>query len=144
MVGSRDFFNERQQREIAEEIKKAESQTSAEIRVHLEEHCDRDPFERAKEIFTKIGMHKTRLKNGILIYLCIKGKKFAIIGDAGIDKVLVPDYWGNLAAGIERHFKEGGFCEGICFAIRELAGFLKKYFPHLKTDTNEIPDKLSF
>ena len=64
-------------------IAQAEKATSGEIRVHLEEKCGDDVIKRATQIFAKLNMHKTELKNGVLIYLAVKDKKFAITGEIG-------------------------------------------------------------
>ncbi len=44
-----------------------------------------DVLDRAAWLFKKLGMHKTAERNGVLFYLAVKDRKFAIIGDAGIN-----------------------------------------------------------
>ena len=70
--------------DIKQAILNAELDTSGEIRVHLEKVCPGDVMDRAAFLFEKLEMHKTHLRNGVMFYLAIKNRKFAVIGDAGI------------------------------------------------------------
>ena len=59
------FFSKKEKALIIQAIQSAELKTSGEIRVHLERRA-RDSFnEHAREIFEKIGMTKTKDRNGI-------------------------------------------------------------------------------
>ena len=71
-------------RRIEHAIAQAELTTSAELRVHLEDNCKEDPLDRAAYLFEKLEMHKTALRNGVLIYVAFQDRKLAILGDAGI------------------------------------------------------------
>ena len=78
---------------IKQVIKAAESLTSAEIRVVVEHHLDGEPYQKAVEFFEKLGMTQTQQRNGVLIYVARKSKKFAIIGDEGIHKHVGDEFW---------------------------------------------------
>ena len=81
-------FTKKEIEELKQAIADAEKNSSAEIKVHIESSCNEDVYERAVNIFNKLEMFKTKLRNGVLIYLAIDSKHFAIIGDIGInDKV---------------------------------------------------------
>ncbi|MFO7829685.1 MAG: TPM domain-containing protein, partial [Bacteroidales bacterium] len=82
-----EFFSTEQKKQITDAIKEAELNTSGEIRVHIEMDCKEDVLDRAAFMFEKLAMHKTELRNGVLFYLSIKDRKFAILGDAGINAV---------------------------------------------------------
>ena len=79
------FFTKEQQAQILASVKEAEKATSGEIRVHIETSFTGDVLDRAAWIFGKLGMHKTAARNGVLFYLAVSDRKFAIIGDAGIN-----------------------------------------------------------
>ena len=78
---------------IEQAIAHAEEQTSGEIRVYVEEKTQGEVLDRAAEVFEKLEMHKTALRNGVLFYLAIKDRKFAILGDAGINAKVGQDFW---------------------------------------------------
>ena len=93
MPQARTFFTAEQQQEIIRAIRIAEMDTSGEIRLHLEESCGDDVLDRAADIFRKLEMHKTELRNGVLIYLAVKDRQFAIIGDVGINEKVPENFW---------------------------------------------------
>lgn len=140
----KDFFSAKQQNQIVDAIKLAETNTSGEIRVHIEPVCNGDTYARAKEVFEKLGMHATVLKNGVLFYLAYEDKKFAVIGDKGIHEKVTGAFWDEEKIVLETHFKQGLFAEGLCKAIAMAGEKLKAYFPHRNDDTNELPNDISF
>ena len=81
-----DFLSKTEEKEIVEAIRKAEKNTSGEIRVHIENHTDEDHYEHAQKIFGQLHMHETKLRNGVLIYIAVSDHKFVILGDEGINK----------------------------------------------------------
>jgi len=89
-------------------------------------------------------MHKTKLRNGVLIYLATVDRKFAIIGDAGINKVVPANFWDKAKDDMLKHFKYGNLVEGIVAGLEISGEHLKKYFPHNSDNDNELPDDVAF
>ena len=81
-----DLLRKESKEALVRAIQTAEKNTSGEIRVHLEQVCKGDPCLRAAYVFSKLGMFRTKDRNGVLIYLALKSHKFAIIGDSGINE----------------------------------------------------------
>jgi uncharacterized membrane protein len=144
MPSAKNFFTIEQQEDIRQAIMNAELDTSGEIRVHIENTCKDEVMDRALLIFRKLGMERTESRNGVLIYLAVKNRKFAIIGDEGIHAVVTDNFWGNIKRKMLNHFRENQFTEGLVEAITETGLQLKKYFPHQANDVNELPDDISF
>lgn len=144
MSAAKLFFTEEQKLQIVDAIGKAEKATSGEIRLHLEETCGADVILRATQVFTKLKMHKTALKNGVLIYLAVKDKKFAIIGDEGINTKVPDDFWDNIKHNMQNAFSQNNFLEGITDAIHQSGEQLKHFFPYHSDDVNEVSDEISF
>ena len=140
----KEFIGKQGQEEIVAAIKKAELDTSGEIRVHLESKCPSDPLQRAVYIFNYLKMYQTQARNGVLIYVAVESRKFAIIGDAGINKAVPENFWDNIKEKMARSFSQGQYVQGISEAIREAGLSLKKYFPYQSDDVNEQPDEISF
>jgi len=138
------FFSKEEKEKILQAIKEAENNTSGEIRVHIENRCPGDPLDRAAFIFEKLGMHKTKERNGVLFYLAIGDRKFAVIGDVGINSVVPPDFWDFIKQIMENYFKNFEFTEGLIKGINETGNKLKEHFPHQPDDVNELPDEISF
>jgi uncharacterized membrane protein len=138
------LFNDEEQQRIRTAIEGAEKNTSGEIRVCIEKNCSENVLDRAAKYFHKLGMHKTRLRNGVLVYVATVDRKFAIIGDAGINKVVPADFWDDTRDDMLEHFKYGNLVEGIVTGIAISGKHLQKYFPHQLDDKNELPDDIAF
>lgn len=143
-MNARNFFSKEEQGQIVEAIKAAENKTSGEIRVHLENKCKGDPLDRAAHIFAQLDMHKTELRNGVLIYMATDDRKFCIIGDAGINEKVADNFWEGITAKAIGLFKEGKFAEGMISAIAQSGEELKADFPVAEDDVNELSDEISF
>jgi len=139
-----EIISENDKTLITEAIKNAELNTSGEIRVHIESKCKNDVLDRATYIFEKLSIHKTNLRNGVLFYLAIKDKKFAILGDAGINAVTPENFWDEIKDKVLSHLKKSEFAEGLSIGIKMAGDALKEHFPYQKDDINELSDDISF
>ncbi len=143
-VKAKDFFSKEKRSEIKKAILNAELDTSGEIRVHIENECNGEVLDRASSLFKKLNMGKTELHNGVLFYLAIQSKKFAIIGDKGINKEVPEDFWEGIKDSMAKKFEGGEFTEGLTDGITKAGVRLKKHFPHHIDDINELSDDISF
>ncbi|CAH0996613.1 hypothetical protein EMA8858_02745 [Emticicia aquatica] len=138
------FFSEVEKEKIIAAIKQAELNTSGEVKLHIEESCpETDPFERAKQVFLYLSLQKTAQRNGVLFYLAYGDRKFAVLGDIGIDKVVPENFWESTRDTLRLYFAQGNYSEGLQMGIKEAGFQLKKYFPYQKDDINEISDDIS-
>ncbi len=140
----KDFLSEDDKKKIIDAIKEAELNTSGEIRVHIESRCKGNVLDRAAYIFKKLKMYKTEQRNGVLFYLAYKDRKFAILGDAGINSKVPDDFWDRIKERMAEKFKEGRFVEGLTEGIKESGLQLKTHFPYQTDDVNELSDDISF
>ena len=138
------FFSKEQQAQILAAVKEAEMETSGEIRVHIESSLKGDVLDRAAWLFKKLGMHETAERNGVLFYLAVNHRQFAILGDAGINAKVPTGFWDDIRELLQKNFKEGKFTEGLSEGILLAGEHLKKHFPHRPDDVNELPDEISF
>lgn len=141
---AKSFFTKQQQDNLKQAILKAELDTSGEVRIHIENTCKGEVLDRAAFIFEKLKMQKTELRNGVLFYLSIKNKKFAIIGDKGINASVPENFWDGIKQKMLEHFKEENFTEGLIEGISMAGEKLKKHFPYHSDDINELSDEISF
>ncbi len=138
------FFTKEDQEKIQAAITEAEKETSGEIRVHIETKVSGSVLDRAAWIFKKIGMHATEHRNGVLFYLAVKDRKFAVIGDKGINQKVPENFWDSTMSTLQDHFRKGKFTEGLVEGILLAGKQLKHHFPHKRDDVNELPDEISF
>lgn len=140
-----NLFSSEEQEEIKLAIQSAEYQTSGEIRVFVESNCKEDKImEQAVFQFHKLKMHETKLKNGVLIYLAVEDKRFAIIGDSGINDLVPENFWESTKDIMIAYFKKGEMAEGLKQGIAKVGEQLKAYFPYNNDDINELPDEIAF
>ena len=139
-----NFFPKEEKEQIKAAVKEAETNTSGEIRVHIDNHCKEDVLDRAAWWFAKLEMHKTEKRNGVLFYLAVKDQKFAILGDAGINAVTPDDFWDNIKEKMLGHFTEGAFAAGLSEGILMAGEALRSHFPYQDDDVNELSDEISF
>ena len=138
------FFLKEQQAQILASVREAEKKTSGEIRVHIETSLKGDVLDRAAWLFKKLGMDKTAERNGVLFYLAVSDKKYAIVGDAGINAKVPAGFWDEISELLKKNFREGKFTEGLSEGIIMAGQQLKTHFPHGKDDVNELSDEISF
>jgi len=138
------FFLKEQQAQILSSVREAEKETSGEIRVHIETSLKGDVLDRAAWLFKKLGMDKTDERNGVLFYLAVSDRKYAIVGDAGINAKVPAGFWDEISELLKKNFREGKFTEGLSEGIIMTGQQLKTHFPHRKDDVNELSDEISF
>lgn len=143
-MSAETFFSDQQKEDIRKAIAGAEGKTSGELRVHIEEECKEEVVHRAEQVFGLLEMHKTELRNGVLFYLAIHSRVFAIYGDKGIHEKVPVKFWDGTSALMERHFKEGKFTEGLIAGIQMAGEQLAAHFPRTSNDQNELTDEISF
>lgn len=143
MPNVEDFLTSKEEDDIVEAIRNAESLTSGEIRVHIERQCDIDVYERALEVFHLLKMDNTKEQNGVLIYLAVTNKSFVIFGDQGINNVVDADFWNSTRDKIASQFKTGHFKQGLVDGIKEAGKVLSKHFPWKHGNRDELDNTIS-
>ena len=138
-----DFLSKDDELEIVEAIRLAEKETSGEIRVHIEKQTSVDAFLRATEVFHLLKMDNTKLQNGVLIYLAVDDKAFAIIGDKGINDIVGTEFWDSTKDVMVAHFKDGNFKQGLIDGVARAGEQLQKHFPWDNEDTDELSNEIS-
>ena len=144
MSNARQILNNEEDHRVIEAIRQAELNTSGEIKVHIENHCRGDVEERSLFVFNRLKLNETKLRNGVLIYLAVKDRKFAILGDEGINNVVEDGFWNDVKDLMQSRFKESRFAEGLEEGIMRCGEKLKTFFPYQTNDINEISDEISY
>lgn len=138
----RDFIERLRDNDIVEAIRAAEKKTSGEIRVFISRKPVEAPVSVAQEHFLGMGMHKTRERNAVLIFVAPRSHKFAIIGDVAVHQKCGDEFWRLLAEEMSGHFKKADFHQGLVHAISKAGQLLAQHFPRRPDDQNELPDAI--
>ena len=137
-----EFLATLDQPRIVAAIKDAENATSGEIRVHVQPKAGDDIRNIAERTFERLGMTKTALRNGVLLFIASEEQRFVILGDKGIDAKVPSGFWDDIAAKLTIRFKSGEYTDGIVEAIRSAGEHLAQFFPHSADDVDELPDEI--
>ncbi len=148
MMGWRTFvgrlLSEQDEERVIATIRAAERRTSGEIRVHVERRCAGDAIGAARRWFHRLGMAATADHNGILFYVAVEDRRFAIVGDSGIHAKVGDAFWNALRDAMSDAFAKGDSATGLNHAIEEAGSRLAEHFPRRGDDRNELPDKISY
>ena len=130
---------------IVQAIQEAEKKTSGEVRVHIEKKCPKkDPIKRAINLFQKLHMHKTDLRNGVIVYVATEDHLLAIWGDEGIHAKVGQEFWENTLITLQKDFKTNQIKNGLTKALLDIGEKLQQHFPYQKDDKNELDDSISY
>jgi uncharacterized membrane protein len=125
-------------------IRSAERGTTGEIRVAVARFYFWGDVRRAAEAaFARLGMRRTRRRNGVLLYLAPKRRRFAVIGDAGIHERVTETFWTAISKKLEAELHAGDLTAGLEHAIATIGERLAEHFPPDPNDTNELADRVS-
>ncbi len=121
---------------IKHAIVAAETATSGEIRVHVEPRVPRrrfarpgDPLERARDLFARLGLHRSEERNCVLIYLAVKDRRLAIVGDDGIHARVGDAYWIALRDRMVGDLRGRSLRDGIIAGVTDVGRVLAEHFP---------------
>ena len=130
---------------IVKAIQEAEKKTSGEVRVHIEKKCPKkDPIKRAINLFQKLRMHKTNLRNGVIVYVATEDHLLAIWGDEGIHAKVGQEFWESTLITLQEDFKTNQIKNGLTKALLDIGEKLQQHFPYQKDDKNELDDSISY
>ncbi|MBK7477842.1 MAG: TPM domain-containing protein [Haliscomenobacter sp.] len=138
------FISKQQEEAIIHAIRDAESQTSGEVRVHIQKKLAGPVLQEAQKVFFKLNMHQTRQRNGVLFFISPENRQFAVLGDQGINEVVPSHFWEDIRDLLREHFRQGLVSEGISAAVRMVGEKLHAYFPVQTENPNELSDDISF
>ncbi len=137
-----EFLSRLNHDDIVAAIKSAEAKTSGEVRVFVSHKQRPDALAAARRRFTKLGMTKTRERNGVLIYVAPRSRTFAIIGDEGVHAKCGETFWREVAATMTEQFSTGNFTAGVIHGVQKAGALLAQHFPRQDDDRNELPDRV--
>lgn len=137
------MLSELDKKSIVNAIQSAEEITSGEIRVHIDKKGGKEPFKEATRVFERLGMTKTKERNGVLIYLCFERKQLAILGDQGINEKVSEGYWDELYHNMATAFRNENYCLGICEAVQRVGEKLSAHFPVNEDNPNELSNEIT-
>ena len=103
-----------------------------------EKHIEEEVQEGAITSFFSEQLYKTEKENGVLLYISVFERRVWILGDAGINAVIPPDFWNTIVIELTNDIKSGNRGQGICKAVEKIGEALTSHFPAEKDDIDEL------
>jgi putative membrane protein len=96
----------------------------------------------ARQQFFEQGLHLTRDRTGVLIFVAVAEHHVEIIADLGIDRAVPPGSWAKAVAAFVERVRAGQVAEGFLAAISEVGEHLTRHVPRRPDDVDERPNRL--
>jgi len=140
---TKEFLGKLDHDRIVAAIGAAEAKTSGQIRVYVQRgELDGDALDYAQKKFQKLGMQATKERNGVLILVLPRARKFAVIGDEGVHQKCGDEFWQELVERMRAHFQKENFTDALVEAIEEAGKLLTRHFPKPAAPKNELSDEI--
>jgi len=124
-------------------IAAAERETTGEIRVSVATFFWGSVKRNAERAFSRLSMHRTRERNGVLFFVVPARRRFVVLGDEGIHSRVGEDFWEAVSAAVSADFQKGRFTEGLVRGIGVVGKRLAELFPAGGgRNPNELPDAM--
>lgn len=144
VLAATELLTGAERKQLRDAIAAAEARTSGEIRVHLEDHIEEDVLDHAAFIFEELGMHRTKDRNAVLIYLSVADRKLAVIGDSGINARVPANFWNDVLGVLKLHLAAGRPADGLVEAVHSVGEKLRAHFPLKDDDRDELSNEISY
>ena len=142
-MNHKTFIEAVDQDRVVKAISAAEEMCSGEVRVHIQPKARGEIRTVAERTFERLGMTKTGLRNGVLLFIASEEQRFVILGDRGIDEKVPAGFWDDIAAKLTIRFRNGEFTDGIVEAIHSAGEELRHFFPRAHADVNELTNEIN-
>ncbi len=132
---------------LSKQIAEIEKKTKAEIRIvvrHKKHWSERRLNGRqvAEHEFRKLGMKNTKESTGVLVFILLNERKFELLADTGVFKVLPSEFWTSLAHKLSAHFSASNFFHGLEESLSEIGDILHEKLPSTADDHDELPNEI--
>ncbi len=144
MADIRKFFTPEDAGEILSAIVAAESRTTGQVRVRVERKAGRDPLASARAAFDGMGLRANDGHSGVMLYISLEDRKFAVLGDDGISSKVPEDFWKNIKDAVITKLKQKQYAIGLAGGIALVAEKLAEHFPREDGTPGGLPDGISY
>jgi uncharacterized membrane protein len=142
-IDPKTFLTAEERKQVAGCVRLAETKTSCEIRIRIEQRCPKDSLEHCRELLQSLGILQTKDRNGVLLYISLEDHQLAVYGDEAVDHLIGSEGWNSALELLREHFRAAKYAEGLCKAVEVLSRTLESAFPAKPGDINELPNEPS-
>ena len=115
---------------VVRALRLARKLTRAEIQVHISHRRrEKDVVAKAQKIFDLFEMSRSEDRSGVLIYVNLRAKTFAIVVDEGAYRAAGAAYWQGLSGLLREDLLSTHPDNAIAVAARTIGATLEQFFP---------------
>jgi putative membrane protein len=103
---------------------------------------DAEVREAAVVQFHRRGLHRTRERNGVLLYLSVFERRVRVLADRGISERIPEGFWQEAVDEAVAGIREGRPADAVCRCVERIARVLAEQFPMKPGDTDELANLL--
>lgn len=140
----KDFLTSEEEQQVVDGIRALEQRTHGEIRIYITSKRVLNPERYAAKAFKRMGMTHTKERNGALIVVMTRRRRFVILGDRGLNEIVPADYWEKIAANMSAHLKEGRRLEALTEGIRTIGDTMAEHWPADGENPDELPNEIAY
>jgi putative membrane protein len=96
----------------------------------------------AQKQFAAHGLHQTKDRTGVLIFVSLAERYVEVVADAGISEKVEDQVWDEAVLALLRAIKRNELGNGFIEAIGISGRVLAEHFPPGAVNTDELPNKL--
>lgn len=100
----------------------------------------REVLRAARAVFVERGVHRTRDRSGILVYISWLEREVAVVGDAGIERALPAEIHADAVRSLTAAIASGG--AAVARQLERFAPALATAMPRRDDDVNELSDAI--
>lgn len=139
----KNLLTKEQETRIVREIQALETRTTGEVRVCVTQKWIWRIESFASKVFRQLGMDQTVNRNGALIVLFARRRKFCVLGDVALTERAGEGFWENVASVMEERLREGQHEAAIISGLEMIGDEMARHWPGAGAhDINELPDSV--
>ncbi len=138
----KEFISQLDETRVVAAIAAAEDRSSGQIRVYLSRRRHNDALADAQRQFVRLGMTRTRHRNGVLIFLAPRSHTFAVVGDVAVHEKCGDEFWKGVVAAMSELLQQGNFTEAVLHGIARTGDLLAAHFPRDPDAKDELPEDI--
>ncbi len=138
----RFFLTGQETTQLEARVATFEQNTGCELVFYFSRRLGKMPLTKAKKLFHRLGVHKTKHRVGILMALGVMDRKIAIWADEGVIRRSEDTLWKSTIAKMAEHLKKGERLKALTAALDVCEPVLAK--EQIKVEgheQNELPNK---
>jgi uncharacterized membrane protein len=124
-------------------IEEAEAKTSGEIVVSIAPFFLGSVDSAARRTFSRLGMARTRERNGVLLFVVPARRQLYLLGDQDVSHRVGEKFWEHAARDVSARLANGETTSALIFAVARIGEELARHYPAVVSANGVRDNQLS-